>query len=187
MLSHWHFDHCSDVLPLTYRLENPVKNGHTPLAVYAPVDESSPVRSFVAGSPCFALHDIRPGDELTLAGLVLKVGAARHPVPAVMLRFEDGSHSLCYTGDTNTLDSIPAFIDGADVLLADGLFTNELWAGQKPHLSAALCAQLAMEARVGRLVITHLNPGIDPDTLLRQAREHFPKAELACPGLTLSL
>ena len=41
LLSHWHFDHCSDVLPLLFRLQACAAK---PLDVYAPVDESSMVR-----------------------------------------------------------------------------------------------------------------------------------------------
>lgn len=187
VFSHWHFDHCSDVLPMIYRMEGPVKNGHAPLDVYGPVDENSAMRSIVAKSPCFRLHDIAPGDSLQLAGMTMKVAPARHPVPAVMLRFEAAGKSLCYTGDTNTLDSIPDFIRGTDLLLADGLFTSAMWAEEKPHLSAAHCAGLAAQNGISRLVITHLNPTVDPGTLLKEARASFPKAELAARGMVLSL
>jgi len=47
LLSHWHFDHCSDVLPLLFRLQACAAK---PLDVYAPVDESSMVRKVVQQS-----------------------------------------------------------------------------------------------------------------------------------------
>ena len=58
VLSHWHYDHCSDVLPLIYRMEAHVASGGAPLNVYAPVDEHSPVRQAVQASAAFTLHDI---------------------------------------------------------------------------------------------------------------------------------
>lgn len=42
----------------------------------------------------------------------------------------------------------------------------------------------ARDARVKKLVITHLNPNIDPETLLKQARAIRTDAELAHIGAT---
>ena len=72
-------------------------------------------------------------------------------------------------------------------LLADGLFPQRAWGEQKPHLSARLCAELAQQAGAKRLVITHLNPDYDPATLLKEAREVLPTAELAQLGRTYRL
>ena len=44
VLSHWHYDHCADVLPLIFRLEACAQQ---PLHVYAPADENSLVRKAV--------------------------------------------------------------------------------------------------------------------------------------------
>ncbi len=165
VLSHWHYDHCSDILPLTYRLA-----GGEPLHVYAPVDENSPIRAIVAASPCFVLHDLHAGDTVLLGGVTLTAFEARHPVPALMYRLTGEGRTLCYTGDTNTVPGLTDFARGADLLLADGLFTQAAWAEGKPHLSAAQVAEIARDAAVGQVVITHLNPAIDPETLLKEAR-----------------
>ena len=168
LLTHWHYDHCADVLPLIFRLEACAQQ---PLHIYAPVDESSPVRRAVQQCGKIVLHDVQPGDTLSVAGMTVQAFAARHPVPALMYRIADESGKvLCCTGDTNTVEGLTDFARDADLLLADGLFTTALWAEGKPHLSAAHCAQLAADANVRRLVITHLNPTIDPETLLKEAR-----------------
>ncbi|MBQ8554721.1 MAG: MBL fold metallo-hydrolase [Clostridia bacterium] len=170
VLSHWHYDHCSDVLPLIYRMESHVASGGAPLHVYAPVEEGSLVRQAVKTCQAMILHDVQPGDTLALGEVTVAAFAGRHPVPALMYRLESDGRTLCYTGDTNTVEGLADFASGADLLLADGLFTDALWAAGKPHLSASLAAKLAAEAGAGKLVITHLNPAIDPETLLREAR-----------------
>lgn len=170
LLTHWHYDHCSDVLPLLYRLESRLATGGAPLHVYAPADEAAVVRNAVMASPAVVLHDVAPGETLALGRLTITAYAGRHPVPALMYRVTDGQRTLCYTGDTNTVDGLTEFAQDADLLLADGLFTSALWAEGKPHLSAALAAQLAQDAGAKKLVITHLNPNIDPQTLLTEAR-----------------
>lgn len=175
VLSHWHYDHACDVLPLLYRLE---ATGAT-LHVYAPVDESSLIRQAVMACKAVVLHDIAAGDCIDLGCVTLQVYAARHPVPAVMLRLTDGEATLCYTGDTNTIDGLEAFAEKADLLLADGLFTHALWAEGKPHLSAEHVAALANNAGAKQVVITHLNPAIDEHTLLKEARAIRQDAALA--------
>ena len=181
LLSHWHFDHCSDVLPLLFRLQACAAK---PLDVYAPVDESSMVRKVVQQSGAFCLHDVQKDDEVQLGEFSVRVFAARHPVPGGMYRVTDGEKTLCYTGDTNTVEGLTDFAQDADLLLADGLFPTEMWQEGLPHLSAAQTAELARDARVKKLVITHLNPNIDPETLLKQARAIRTDAELAHIGAT---
>lgn len=179
VLTHWHYDHCSDLLPLIYRLEAAAEE---PLHVYAPVDETSPVRKAALHCAKIRLHDMAPGNVLTLGDARLSVFRARHPVPAVMLRVEAGGRTLCYTGDTNTVDGLEDFARGADLLLADGLFPERLWSEAKPHLSAALAARLAQTAKAKRLVITHFNPVIDPISLMQEARAIFPEVLRARRG-----
>ena len=57
-----------------------------------------------------------------------------------------------------------------------------MWAEDKPHLSAKQVAELARDAGADRVVITHLNPQIDPETLLREARTARIDARLAFCG-----
>lgn len=182
VLSHWHYDHTSDVLPLLYRLM-----GGKPLHVYGPVDESSAVRRVLMADPAVVLHDVAPGDVLTLGDLTVTAYAARHPVPGLMYRIVGGGRTLCYTGDTNTCPGLTDFARDADLLLADGVFSEAAWTEDKPHLSAALAARLSVDANARRCIITHLNPAIDPVTLLREARAVRIDAELARPGMRCDL
>lgn len=179
LLSHWHYDHCSDLLPLIYRMESLMVQGGEPLHIYAPLDKRSLVRQALLASPAFRVHDVQPGDVLRLGDVDVKVGLARHPVPAVMLRLEAEGRSLCYTGDTNEVDGLVEFARGCDLLLADGLFPQAAWSTAKPHLSAAMAAELARDAQAGKVVITHLNPAIDAAGLLKEARAVRQDAVLA--------
>lgn len=179
VLSHWHYDHCADVLPLIFRLEACAQQ---PLHVYAPADGNSLVRKAVQACAKIVLHDVQPGDSVLIAGLQVSVHTARHPVPAVMYRVEAEGKVFCYTGDTNTVEGLREFADQADFLLADGLFTDAAWAEGKPHLSARHVAELAEAAHVRRFVITHLNPAIDPATLLKEARSVRMDAALTAIG-----
>lgn len=179
LFSHWHYDHASDVLPLIYRMESLMAQGVEPLEVYGPADKNSLVRKALQASPAFRLNEVHSGDSLMLGEIQVRVGMARHPVPAVMYRLTADDRSLCYTGDTNEVEGLADFARGCDLLLADGLFPESAWTEGKPHLSAKRAARVACEAQAGKLVITHLNPAIDPVGLLAEARSVRPDAVLA--------
>ena len=182
-LSHWHFDHTSDLLPLIYRLQSL----QAVLPVYGPADPSSAIRRIVSEAGCFDLRELAPGDTVAVKGAVLHVGEARHPVPAVGFRVESEGKVFGYTGDTNTLPSLEEFYRGCDLLLADALFPAASWAPEKPHLSAPLAAELACGAGAGRLILTHLNPVFPPELLLREAQAVFPVVSLAAEGTAVQL
>ena len=183
-LSHWHFDHASDLLTLMYRLDALNRT----LPVYAPEDSASVIREIVCKSPRFDLHTLHAGEEVRLKdGVLVTACPARHPVPALGYRICAEERVLGYTGDTNTLPGLSDWYRGCELLLADGLFPSGEWNENKPHLSAALCAALARDAGVRRLVITHLNPSIPPEELLSEARPVFSRTELARAGAVLDL
>lgn len=182
-LSHWHFDHAADVPVLMYRLEALGKT----LRVFAPEDAGSALFRLVSASSAFSLTPVKPGQQLSIGATSFSVTAARHPVPAVGYRISCGGRSLGYTGDTNTLPSLRDDFRGCHLLLADGMFSSALWAEDKPHLSAALAAQLAEDSCSDQLVITHLNPTIPPESLLREARSLHPATRLAESGLLLTV
>ncbi len=188
VISHWHGDHCSDVLPLLYALESAVAaHRREPLPVFGVDGGASPVFTAVKACTAVALRVVEPGETIRVGDFTIATLAARHPVRAMMLRLTQGGKTLCYTGDTNTQPCLTAYAQGADLLLCDGLFPESVWSEEKPHLSAAHCARLARDAGVKRLIITHLNPDIDARKLLQEASAIYPDAELARCGMTAEL
>ena len=88
-----------------------------------------------------------------------------------------------YTGDTNTLSGLADFAAGADLLLADAGLIEADWAENKPHLSPRLCASLADECGVKKLILTHLAAKNDPSDVYREAAALRPDAIVAREGL----
>lgn len=177
VLSHLHYDHMSDMLPLIYRMQ-----GKGRLPVYAP-EAPAETRALLSGA--FELHDL--GWAERVGGLTLAVFPVCHPVPCFAVRYSAEGKSVCYTGDTNTCPGLADWARDCDLLLADACFTDAQWAENKPHLSARLAAETARQAGARGLMLTHFTPGTDRQTLLREAREVFPDAVLAQPGLCLEI
>jgi len=182
-LSHWHFDHVCDLLPLIYRLEAV----GAVLPVWAPEDDASALRSIAAKAACLDLHPVHPDEEVLLGNVRIRVCPARHPVPGVGFRVEAEGKAFGYTGDTNTVSGLKEWYQGCDLLLADALFPVSDWTESRPHLSARLAAELARDAGAGTLVLTHLNPVYSPALLLSEAREVFPDVLTAQAGKALEL
>jgi ribonuclease BN (tRNA processing enzyme) len=91
-------------------------------------------------------------------------------VETYALRIECGSSVLAYTADSAYCDALVEVAEGADVLLAEATLP-QAYAGRVPHLTPREAATVAVEAGVGRLLLTHLWPTADADEILRDARE----------------
>lgn len=175
VLSHLHYDHMSDMLPLHYALQfHPRKR---PLHVFAPTQPSN-VRALLGGGPI----DLWPMRETTVGEMRLSFCPVRHPVETFAVAVECDGTRLVYTGDTNTDFALELFCDGADLLLADAGLSADDHSEAAPHLSAALCGKLARDAQARRLLLTHFNPKYDPDVLCAEARPFFPGVEAAVCG-----
>lgn len=178
-LTHWHNDHVSDMLALKYYL----LIHHFSLPVMTPMDEN-PLKDYLAG-PEFDYLDIREGR--VIGGISLSACPVSHPMPAYAVKLAYGGRTLVYTGDAAGGESLVPFCRGVDLLVCDASFTLAQWHKELPHFSAAMAARVAREAGVGRLVITHAQPGSDRDALLREARDVFPDTIPAEPGLILEV
>ena len=175
VLSHLHYDHMSDLLPMQYALQfHPREN---PLPVYAPLTPA-PVRALL-DAPCY---ELRPMEDTRIGGIDFSFHSGRHPVQSFALRAAGGGRCFAYTGDTNELDGLADFLRGADVLLADAGLSAADWRMEAPHLSAERCARLAERAECGKLLLTHLNPKYAPESLEAEARAIRPDAEFVSIG-----
>jgi ribonuclease BN (tRNA processing enzyme) len=111
------------------------------------------------------------------AGLVIKSIAVDHgPVPAVAFRIEYKGHTVVYSGDTGTKgigpnhlgqNNMKTISQGADLLIYD---TAVMEAGDAPpnplfhvlHSEPSLIADVAIDANVKTLVLSHLTPVTSP-------------------------
>ena len=175
VLSHLHYDHMSDLLPLSYRFAMTGKR----VKVYAPCAPEN-VRAML-DCPAYEWCDITGGGQIGEARFT--AAPVRHPVPSFAVRFEHKGKVLCYSGDTNTCDTLALFAKNADLFLCDACFTDALWNSSLPHLSARKAAQVARASGVKRLMLTHFRPDISKETLLKEAETVYKNVCLAQVGL----
>ena len=178
VLSHLHYDHMSDMLPMQYAIQfHPRKH---PLPVYAPATPE-PVRAMLESAACY---DVWPCKDVTIGEMRVSFNPARHPVETYAVAVACDGERFVFTGDSNEDPMVELFCEGASLLLADAGLSSEDWKPTSPHYSAALCGQLAKQSHAKRLLLTHFNPKYDPVDLLQEARVHYPTAELSEIGKT---
>jgi ribonuclease BN (tRNA processing enzyme) len=97
----------------------------------------------------------------------------RHGMPTLAFRING---DVCYCTDTALDEENERFARGARVLF------HEAFGAGDGHTSPGEAARLARAAGVGRLVLIHLNPLVDEDKLLADARRHFDATELGRDG-----
>lgn len=147
--------------------------------------------------PCFAfriVEDDRSGefDVARAAALGLPPGPAYGRLqrgetvgdikPADVLGPTRPGRRLVYCTDTRPCDAAVELARGADLLIHEATYGSDMAAEavERFHSTAAEAAEVAREAGVEKLILTHISPRyIDPSGLLDEARAVFAPTDLA--------
>jgi ribonuclease BN (tRNA processing enzyme) len=191
LVSHGHPDHCADLHPLL-RARTLRDEPAPPLDVFALPDAVTKVLALDRPGmldDAYALHVFAAGEALSIGPFDIQTWSLPHFVPNVGTRVSGGGHVLAYTGDTGPSPAIAEMASGADVFLAEATFPEAVPAASADALSSAAQAGAnAALANVGRLVLTHLQPGTDPSVARSAAARAFSGAtEVARPGTVVHL
>ena len=97
---------------------------------------------------------------------------------------------IVYTGDTRPSQSIVQLAKNADLLIHDSNYDedNVEMAEEKGHSTASQAAQIATEANVKKLVLTHFSPRYEStDLMLKHARAIFQNTIVAEDLLSIDI
>ena len=98
--------------------------------------------------------------------------------------------SYAYCSDTAPSPQLAEQIRGTDLLYHEATFLSSEAdrATETYHSTAAQAAQVAVQAKAGRLLIGHISARYkDHQAVLNEARSIFPATELATEGMTVNL
>jgi ribonuclease BN (tRNA processing enzyme) len=197
LLSHLHPDHCADLAPLhVYLAHHPDGPGH--VRVVGPFGTSSrlsEIRGVDGPSEALGVEVWLAGGTVTVGPLSIRCESVTHPVPAYALRVEGPSEReararavLTYSGDADVCEGLDTAAAGADLFLCEATFTDADDAPRGSHLTGTRAGEVAQAARVDRLVLTHVPPWTDPNTVIAEAgRTYAGPLELARPGRRIGL
>lgn len=175
-VSHAHHDHYADLFPLSIarysgRLDAPGLQVLVPTGFVERISPALMPGTEEGWSSAFDIRTLSGGDEQTLGPFSIRAFDMVHADASLGLRVSARGSVLAYTGDAGPSDVVRDLAAGADIFLAEA--THVDGGEQDFHLTARQAARYASVAGVGRLVLTHIEPGIDPAVSLVQAREAF--------------
>ena len=180
VLTHMHLDHVVDVYPLYHWIRFGRTNpGITSLDVHAPPGTEAHLAQLLTpyGAGTFRGHlafgDIGARAPLRIGPFTLTFARTAHPVETYAVRAEAEGRSLVYTADTGPSDDVAELARGAGLLLAEATFQEAVNPAPDVHMTGAEAGALAAAAGAGRLVLTHIPPGLDPAVSARQAAEAY--------------
>ncbi len=198
LLTHFHTDHVADLAPLLFALSHGLSPKRTdPLTVVGPpgVDRLMNRLAEAFGSyvldPGFPLEVVEFPRHSAWSDETGGFGVSTHPTQhtdsSVAYRLETDVGTVSYTGDTGPEVGLGKFLKGAELMISECSYPDP--PKVETHLTPSGLAALAGEASPDLLVVTHIYPGLDPDTvpgLLGQAG-YDGRVQVAEDGLMVRL
>lgn len=191
IVSHGHPDHCADLSALL-RVAAWADPPRGPLPVHALPGALDAVlaldRPELLGD-AYRLAIFEAGTSLAIGPFAVATSLLPHPRPNAGLRLEAGGRALAYTGDCGPSRALVELARGADLLLAEASYADEVPDELVGALSSAADAgRQAAEAGAARLVLTHLMPATDAEAAIAAARRSYAgPIEVARPGLVVEV
>jgi ribonuclease BN (tRNA processing enzyme) len=177
VVTHLHPDHCYDLLPIGIMLRRTARPA--PLPLYVPRGGRALLHELGGLFPlgpdprqdipfhhAFTVQEYLPGQVIHIGDCTLSMHGLRHVVANCGIRVQSGPDTMAYTGDTGLDGALLELAGGADLLLAEATLAGTDTTGWG-HLCATDAAQVATDARVGQLILTHLG-STDPQWALQR-------------------
>jgi len=174
LVSHLHPDHFIDLVPLRHYLAYQFKPARR-VRVFGPSGVAERIDALHA-RPGFTAESLDctgfPEAPTTVGALTIEARLVTHTDESYAVRVSGpNGPGLVYSGDCGVADDLAPLIRPADALLVEVSFG----AGPVPpgalHLDAPAIAGLVRATRPGRVLLTHLQMGFDPEAAIRIVRD----------------
>jgi ribonuclease BN (tRNA processing enzyme) len=173
--THSHLDHVLELPFFLFASKYPLQKRRSPLTVNVPSLMKDFVRDFIHlfGEQVevdYPLH-IREVDEWEEDGVRIKTAQMLHREESVGYRVEAEGRSFVYSGDTEYCKEIVELAKGCNLLALECSFPDDMkveW-----HLTPTLCARIAKEAAVKKLLLLHLYPVCKGEQIERSCKKVY--------------
>lgn len=170
VLSHQHPDHWSDMEGFFIACRYVQSRRNVP--VYAPDGLEQLMRSGPDTESTFVWRTITDASTVTIGPFEMTFSRTDHPPETLAVRVDAGGRSFGYSADSGPGWSLEALGPGLDLVICEATFLHDR-EGTSPHMSARQAGTTARAAGVGRLLITHIWPIVDPGDSVAEATAAF--------------
>ena len=179
VVTHFHPDHCVDVIALLFACKYPLELREEGLSIIGAAGLNDFYRQIIAlfgdaiEPEAFELHLKEVREEVILnSGAELTIKPVVHSDYAIGIRYRNGDgRILCYSGDTDYCANIVKLAQKADLLILECSFPDE--GKVDGHLTPSYAGRIAREAEAKRLVLTHLYPVCNDYDIVSQCKKEF--------------
>lgn len=168
IITHYHFDHASDIGVLSYYLQT--KNAK--LKVYAPCDQS-PYQKLIENSPYLDYIPIEENNTLKIGDAEINFYKTRHPVLTFAVEINYEGKKFSYSSDGNLTKAFEKLFSSCDLAIIDCGLLKKDWTEEKPLLSAYHVGFLGKTYGIKKVLVSHFNPTIDKDEIIREAVSEY--------------
>ncbi|KAG4087448.1 beta-lactamase [Neocallimastix lanati (nom. inval.)] len=185
IISHLHRDHYTDLFNLLYAsfVFKRQKKISEKINVYLPSTPKLTYEDIINEKDSFAKFDIITEEkEILVDNIKITFSKNDHPVETYSVKITDGIQTIVYTADTSysSKNKIIKFSKDADILISEAsLLVSHGFPEICNHLTARQAAQIAKEANVKKLVLTHFWPEEDLKNYFDEAIKLFNNVIIA--------
>lgn len=141
------------------------------------------IKSFEEFCP-IKIHDIKEIEEEDLQIKFLRVS---HPIETYASRIYTPFGDIVYSADTGTDNKLREFASNCDLFICESTFLRGQCRAENNHLFAYEAAEIAKDANVKKLLLTHFWPELDKELYVNEAKSIFKNTEAAIEGKKLVL
>lgn len=176
-VSHLHTDHYLDLYPLRYYLTYNEPTGEMPIDLYLPEGGEAMLSRLLSDttdvwSQAFEIHPIR-SEQIQVGELSLRFFPVSHGDISTFGVEITGYRRIVYSSDCQSEPELAENAAGADLLIAEATLLSSQGPSELAHLTAGQAAQIAAEAGVGKLLLTHFWPAFDRAQSQQEAEAIF--------------
>lgn len=188
-LTHFHSDHISELRSYLQALDwTPNFNRKKELILIGPVGFKNYFKKMINSKPRPNTYKIKIKeikDNLAIGGFNVKCVKTVHSEESIGYKFTEKTKSIVITGDCDYDLNLIKFSKNSNLLLSECSFHNGMKV--KGHLIPSECGEIAKQANVGKLVLTHLYPTSSEAVRLKEAKKIFRNTILAEDLLTIDI
>jgi ribonuclease BN (tRNA processing enzyme) len=159
-ITHWHLDHCGDLIPWAWLNAYSPEAGKSRPELWLPPGSAQELETFTTfwGVPrmwerAFELREFAAGDPFEAAGFTVEaVRVPHYAMQAYGFRVSHDGKVLAYSGDSAPTEELASLARGADLFICEATLADGTTDGE---LRGHLTAEEALAAADGPVLLTH--------------------------------